>query len=110
MPKYNIKDLLGRAIDSAASDLHITEGAPPMLRIDGKLTPVGDRILNSDDTRNMIYSLLSDEQKEKFEANLELDLSINFEDLGRFRVNVHRQKGNTEAAFRTIPNTILGIE
>ncbi len=110
MYKLNIKELLSRALENGASDLHLTDGAPPMLRIDGKLAPIGESLLNSDETRTMIYSLLNDEQKEKFETALELDLSVNFEDIGRFRVNVHRQKGSIEAAFRAIPNQIATIE
>jgi len=110
MLKIDLKNLLERVIESNASDLHLTEGAPPMLRIDGKLTPIGEKQLNSNETRTIIYSLLNDEQKEIFETTLELDMSINFENIGRFRINVHRQKGSIEAAFRAIPFQISTIE
>ena len=107
---FNLKDLLTRVVQAGASDLHLTVGAPPMLRIDGKLTQIGDNLLKPPDTRTLVYSLLNDSQKTKFEENMELDISVNFEDIGRFRVNVHREKGAVEAAFRSIPVQIATIE
>jgi twitching motility protein PilT len=106
----DLKTLLNKVLDNGASDLHLTVGAPPMLRLDGKLTPIGDSPLRNEDTLKMIYSLLTDAQKAKFEESMELDLSVNYEDIGRFRVNVHREKGHTEAAFRAIPFHVMSIE
>ncbi len=97
-----IKDLLKMAIEKNASDLHITEGAPPILRIDGELVIMNMERLNQEQTKELVYSLLTTEQKVKFEENWELDLSLSLKGLGRFRVNIHRQKGNVEAAFRVV--------
>ena len=107
---FNLKDLLERVIENGASDLHITVNAPPMLRIDGKLKPIEDLALTGQQTQALIYSLLKDDQKSKFEEDLELNISVHFEHIGRFRVNIHKQKGNVEAAFRAIPNEIPTIE
>lgn len=106
----DIKELLEYAVDKNASDLHITEGVPPVLRVDGELEPTSFSELNRHDTKNMIYSILNDQQKVKFETNLELDFSIYVPNVSRFRVNVHMQKGVVEAAFRIIPVQVKRIE
>ncbi|MDP3142818.1 MAG: type IV pilus twitching motility protein PilT [Candidatus Omnitrophota bacterium] len=106
----DLRDLLLLCIQKKASDLHLTENTPPVLRIDGKLQLVKAPPLTRDDTKKMIYSFLSDAQKEMFEKNLELDLSLALPGLDRFRVNVHIQKGSVEAAFRRIPLFIPAIE
>jgi len=106
----DLRDLLLLCIQKKASDLHLTENTPPVLRIDGKLQLVKAPPLTRDDTKKMIYSFLSDAQKEMFEKNLELDLSLALPGLDRFRVNVHMQKGSVEAAFRRIPLFIPTIE
>ncbi len=98
--------LLVEAIERAASDLHLTQNAPPILRIDGSLELLDLPPLSSSDTQSMIYSLLNDAQKAKFEEKWELDLSIELADVGRFRVNVHRQRGAVEAAFRVVQDNI----
>jgi len=106
----DLRDLLLLCIQKKASDLHLTENTPPVLRIDGKLQLVKAPPLTRDDTKKMIYSFLSDAQKEMFEKNLELDLSLALPGLDRFRVNVHLQKGSVEAAFRRIPLFIPAME
>lgn len=106
----DLKDLLMLCIQKKASDLHLTENTPPVLRIDGRLTLIKAPPLTREDTKKMIYSFLTDEQKEKFEKNLELDLSLALPGLDRFRVNVHIQKGSVEAAFRRIPLTVPAME
>lgn len=106
----DLRDLLLLCIQKKASDLHLTENTPPVLRIDGKLQLVKAPPLTHDDTKKMIYSFLSDAQKEMFEKNLELDLSLALPGLDRFRVNVHLQKGSVEAAFRRIPLFIPALE
>ena len=98
-----IRDLLLLCIESKASDLHLTEKEPPILRIDGKLSRTGLAALQKEELKKMIYSILTNIQKEIFERDLELDFSLAFPDMDRFRVNLHVQKGSVEAAFRRVP-------
>ncbi|MDD5691875.1 MAG: type IV pilus twitching motility protein PilT [Candidatus Omnitrophica bacterium] len=105
-----IHDLLLMCIQKGASDLHVTDNEPPILRIDGRLMRSGLEVLHKDDLKKMIYSVLSNNQKEIFERELELDFSLALPDLDRFRVNIHLQKGSVEAAFRRIPLEIPGID
>jgi twitching motility protein PilT len=104
-----IHHLLVEAIERGASDLHLTQGAPPILRIDGDLELLDLPPLTSPDSLRMIYSLLNDSQKAQFEEKWELDLSIEIEDIGRFRVNVHKQRGAVEAAFRVVNENIRSL-
>ena len=92
-----------------ASDIHLTEHAPPVLRIDGELHHVPMAPLTREDTKRFIYGLLTDRQKAQFERELELDISFEVQGLGRFRVNVHMQRGSVEAAFRLVPSQIRTI-
>lgn len=105
-----IHDLLLMCIQKGASDLHVTDNEPPILRIDGRLMRSSLEVLHKDDLKRMIYSVLSNNQKEIFERELELDFSLALPDLDRFRVNIHLQKGSVEAAFRRIPLEIPGID
>ncbi len=98
-----LRDLLLLTIEKKASDLHLTDNTSPVLRIDGKLTLTKFPPLQRDEIKKMIYSILSDFQKEKFEKDLELDFSLSLPGLDRFRVNIHIQRGSVEAAFRRIP-------
>ncbi|MDD5465107.1 MAG: type IV pilus twitching motility protein PilT [Candidatus Omnitrophica bacterium] len=98
-----IRDLLLMCIEKDASDLHVTENEPPILRIDGRLLRTNLEKLDKPSLKKMIHSVLSNSQKEVFERELELDFSLALPDLDRFRVNVHLQKGAVEAAFRRIP-------
>ena len=106
----DLKELLKLSIQSKASDLHLTENSPPVLRIDGKLVFTEGKALGRDELKKTIYSILSDGQKEKFEHDRELDFSLELEGLERFRVNIHIQKGSVEAAFRRIPQFIPSIK
>lgn len=105
-----IRELLLLCIEKAASDLHVTDSEPPILRIDGKLNRTDFPALNRQDLKRMIYSVLTDQQKEMFERQLELDFSLALPGLDRFRVNVHLQKGTVEAAFRRVPLEIPSIQ
>jgi twitching motility protein PilT len=105
-----LKQLLMLTIEKKASDLHLTENTPPILRIDGRLTLSDLPKLHRDDTKTLIYSILTNEQKEVFEKNWELDLSVAMAGMDRFRVNVHIQRGCVEAAFRRIPLEIPRLE
>jgi len=98
-----IYDLLKVMIEKGASDLHITTGSPPRLRIDGKLIPLDHPQLTPVETKTLAYSILTDAQKHKFEENNELDLSFGVKGLSRFRGNIFMQRGAVAGAFRTIP-------
>lgn len=105
-----IHHLLVEAVERSASDLHLTQNAPPILRIDGDLEVLDLPPLSPSDSQRMIYSILNDSQKARFEEALELDLSIEIEDIGRFRVNVHKQRGAVEAAFRVVNDQIKSLK
>lgn len=105
-----IRDLLMLCIQKGASDLHITENEPPILRIDGKLNRTNLEVLNKAELKKMIYGVLTNSQKEMFEKDLELDFSLALPSLDRFRVNIHQQKGSVEGAFRRIPLEIPSAE
>ncbi|HET6782009.1 MAG TPA: type IV pilus twitching motility protein PilT [bacterium] len=106
----NIDDLLRDTLNAKASDLHLTTGIPPMIRVWGKLSPLNHPALTPEDTFQLAYGMLNTFQKQKFEKNWELDLSYAVEGLGRFRVNVYRQRGSVGVACRTISETIPSIE
>ncbi len=106
----NLHQLLKAMIEKGASDLHMTTGTPPQLRIDGRLTPLKIPPMTAQDTKQACYSILTDAQKHKFEERNELDLSFGVKGLARFRANVFVQRGAVAAAFRTIPFKILSME
>jgi twitching motility protein PilT len=106
---HNLHQLLKAMIDKGASDLHITTGSPPQLRIDGNLVPLRVPPLTPVDTKRLCYDILADSQKAKFEEELELDLSFGVKNLARFRANVFMQRGAVSGAFRVIPFKILSI-
>jgi twitching motility protein PilT len=106
----NMNSLLKLAQDKKASDLHISVNNAPILRVDGRLFITDLPVLNNDDTKFLIYSILNDEQKAAFERDKELDFSFALPGMDRFRVNIHYQKGNVEAAFRRIPQKIPSFE
>lgn len=106
-----IAELLRLTVERDASDLHIAVGRPPVMRIDGRLVNVeATPVLTAAEARRLIYSVLNDLQKQKFEESKELDFSLSIANVSRFRVNTHFQRGSVAAAFRTIPATIRGFE
>ena len=109
MPK-NINDLLKLVVERKASDLHISAGASIQLRIDEKLVPVTNDILSSEESKELSYSVLSEDQIKKFERDLELDMAFGIKGLGRFRTNVFLQRGTTCCAIRLIPYDIWTFE
>ena len=96
--------------EQGASDLHITVGSPPRVRIDGHLQPLNLPALTSVDCRQLCYSVLTDSQRQKFEETNELDLSFGVPGLARFRGNLFMQRGTVAGAFRQIPFKILGFD
>ena len=103
----NLHQLLKAMVDRGASDLHITTGSPPQLRIDGELVPLKMNAMTPVETKQLCYSILTDAQKHKFEEENELDLSFGVKGLSRFRSNIFMQRGAVAGAFRTIPFKIL---
>ena len=107
MDNIRIEMLLQEVINQHASDLHLQVGLPPMLRIDGALTPVANTpSLDVETTERLIFSILDNEQKQILLKDKEFDFSFAFGDLGRFRVNAFHERGNIAAAMRLIPNDI----
>jgi len=109
-PMLNIRELFQLAVERKASDLHLISTLSPILRINGELTNTDLPPISRDDVKRLIYSLLSDRQKTQFERDLELDISVGVQGIGRFRVNVHAQRGSIEAAFRLVANSIPSFQ
>ncbi|UCD84458.1 MAG: type IV pilus twitching motility protein PilT [Deltaproteobacteria bacterium] len=106
----NLHQLLKVMIEKGSTDLHITTGTAPQLRIDGRLAPLRMPPLTAPETKQICYSILTDAQKHKFEENNELDLSFGVKGLSRFRCNIFMQRGAVAGAFRTIPFKILSFD
>jgi twitching motility protein PilT len=105
-----LRELLDLMVKRQASDLHLTVGTPPVLRIDGKLTRTEHEVLTPELTKKLAYSIMNERQRQKFEENSELDLSFGIEQLSRFRCNVFMQRGNVAIALRQIPFKVMGFE
>jgi len=105
-----LHQLLRAMVDSNATDLHITTGSAPMLRIDGDLVPLKAPKLTPVETKNLCYSILSDKQKQVFEEMQELDLSFGVKGLARFRCNLYVQRSATCGAFRLIPYDVPSLD
>jgi twitching motility protein PilT len=108
--KYNLQQLLRAMVEKGASDMHITAGSPPVLRIDGSVVPLKLPPLSKNDTKALCYEMLTDEQRTQFEASNELDLSFPLRNVSRFRANIFVQRGAVAGAFRQIPFKILTFE
>jgi twitching motility protein PilT len=105
-----LRELLEELVKMDASDLHLTVGAPPVARVDGKLVRMQYDILTPDDTRKLAYSIMNEKQRLKFETSSELDLSFGIAQMSRFRCNVFMQRGNVAVALRQIPYKIKTFE
>jgi twitching motility protein PilT len=103
-------ELLKMMIEKNASDLHVTTGSPPRLRVDGKLEIIDHPSLTPADSKALCYSVLTDAQKQRYEENNELDISFGIKGLSRFRANIFMQRGTVAGAFRTIPLEIRGFK
>jgi len=107
--KTTLQNLLGEMLKLGASDLHLTVGAPPLFRIDGKLHEVGEDTLDATDTLKLAYSIMSDDQRKRFEKHHEVDFAFTVTDVSRFRANIFVQSGYTACAFRLVPETPRGF-
>ena len=109
-PQLNLQALLKAMLDKGASDLHITAGSPPRLRIDGELVRLQTEPLTPVDTKTLCYSVMNDAQKLRFEEDLEIDFSFGIRSLARFRANVYMQQACVAGAFRIVPYKIIPLE
>jgi twitching motility protein PilT len=110
MPPPTLHQLLKVMLDKGASDLHITTGTPPQLRIDDDLVPLRTEALTPVDTKQLCYSILTDAQKLRFEEDQELDLSFGVKNLARFRANIFMQRGAVAGAFRLVPFNLIPLD
>jgi len=106
----NLRDLLQEMIEQNASDLHITAGVPPMLRVDGVMLKTSNAVVTPEVSKQIAYSVLTEEQQKRFENEKELDFSFGIQGLSRFRANVYQQRGVTSVAIRQIPFEILDFK
>src|SRR6266699_1199020 len=107
----SLSELLHKLAELGGSDLHVTTGTPPLVRVHGEIRPLDNyRPLTSVETKQLAYSVLTDAQKHRFEENLELDFSFGLKGLSRFRANIFMQRGAVAAVYRTIPYEIRGFK
>jgi twitching motility protein PilT len=106
----NLPDLLKTTLDLGGSDLHLSIGTPPQVRVDGDLRRLDLPVLTPDVLKSLAYSVLTDAQKKKFEESLELDMAFGLRGVGRFRCNLFNQKGAVGAVYRLIPQDIRPLE
>jgi twitching motility protein PilT len=106
MKKHDLIDLLVLAVEKGASDLHLTAGAPPMMRLDGVIKPLMEEPLTAEDTRRLVIDSLKEGQRAKLENDWQLDFALHVGDLGRFRGNACYVSGAIEANFRHIPSQV----
>ena len=108
--KHDMQTLLKSLIEKGGSDLHISAGSPPRMRVHGKLAPVDSTPLSGIETKQMCYAILTDAQKHRFEEDNELDFSFGMKGLSRFRGNVFVQRGTVAGVFRAIPFQIKTLK
>jgi twitching motility protein PilT len=106
----SLHQLLKTMLEMGGSDLHVTNNSPPQIRVDGKLRPLDMPPLTTVETKQLAYSVLTDNQKHRFEESLELDFSFGIKNLARFRANVFMQRGAVAAVYRTIPYEIRSFK
>ncbi len=106
----DITELLAFSVKQNASDLHLSAGVPPMIRVDGEIRKVNVPALGHKEVHNLIYDIMNDKQRQDFEENLETDFSFEIPDLARFRVNAFNQNRGAGAVFRTIPSKVLSLD
>ena len=110
MSNVTIEELLQILVDRGGSDLHLSAGSPPKIRVDGRLYNTEHEVLRPDACKNIIYSFLTSDQVARFEKNYELDMSFGVDGFGRFRVNVFLQRGSVASVLRMIPSVVKTFE
>jgi len=106
----DLSELLAFAVKNGASDIHISSGLPPLIRIDGEMRRIKVDPLTSNVVHDMIYDIMLDSQRKEFEERLEADFAFEIASVSRFRVNAYNQARGPAAAFRTIPTEVLSLE
>ena len=106
----DLTKLLHEMLHKRASDLHLTTGIPPQMRVDGKIISSSYHALTNEDIRDMVFSILNEDQKKKLETELELDISFGINELSRFRANIFFQRGALCMVIRSIPFYIPSFE
>jgi len=105
-----ITELLGFTVKNNSSDLHLSAGLPPMIRVDGDLRKLNVPALSHKEVLKIVYDIMNDKQRKEYEEHLELDFSFEIASLARFRVNTFTQSRGAAAVFRTIPSKILSLD
>lgn len=105
-----VSELLAFTVKNKASDLHLSSGEPPMIRINGDMTRIKMPPVDKRDIQSMVYDIMNDAQRKAFEEHLELDFSFSLGEIARFRVNVFEQKRGMAAVFRVIPSEVLTMD
>ncbi|MBU1666072.1 MAG: type IV pilus twitching motility protein PilT [Gammaproteobacteria bacterium] len=105
-----ISELLAFSVKNKASDLHLSAGLPPMIRVHGDIRRINLPALDNSATRSMIYDVMSDSQRKHYEEFLEVDFAFELPNIARFRVNAFTQERGAGAVFRTIPSQVLTLE
>jgi len=105
-----VSELLAFTVKNKASDLHLSSGEPPMIRINGDMTRIKMPDIDKREVQNMVYDIMGDAQRKVFEEHMEIDFSFALGDIARFRVNVFEQRRGIGAVFRVIPNEIMTLE
>ena len=106
----DITELLAFSVKNKASDLHLSAGLPPIIRVDGEMRKLNVPTLNHKEVHALIFEIMNDKQRKEYEENLETDFSFEVKDLSRFRVNTFVQNRGAAAVLRTIPNEILSLD
>ncbi|MDQ6999924.1 MAG: type IV pilus twitching motility protein PilT [Mariprofundus sp.] len=105
-----VSELLAFTVKNNASDLHLSSGEPPMIRINGDMTRIKMPDIDRRDVQAMVYDIMSDTQRKLFEEHMEIDFSFSLGEIARFRVNVFEQRRGMGAVFRVIPNEVLTLD
>jgi len=109
--ELRLVEILYKAMLLNASDIHITAGSKPAVRVDGKITPLSDYpVLTPDMTQRLVYSVMSEKHRKELEEKGQVDFSFGVKDVGRFRANVFFQKGSVAGVFRRLPSKIMNVE
>ena len=107
---FDISQLLAFSVKNKASDLHLSAGVPPMIRVDGDMRRINMPAMEHKDVYDMVYDIMNDKQRKDYEEFLECDFSFEIPGLARFRVNAFNQNRGAAAVFRTIPEKILTLD
>jgi twitching motility protein PilT len=110
-PEIDFSEVLARMVETRASDVHLTPGFPPAMRDKGRIRPMeGFPVLNAQETREIVYGILNDDQRKRFENEQQLDFAYAIPHVARFRVNCYFQRGAVSAAFRLVPHEIPALD